>query len=480
MRILVVTDQPFWRRRTGAEQRIHALVSALKVGLAGTTSPTQLEVFYWGDPDPLPATDSATDAVTQPRASKIVAPRHKQATYLQHLQKRLSQALALPRVGSKTEPAEIRSAAIDPGNAAKTNRPLAQSLTLQDYRWPWLEPIFQRHVANFQPDLIVYEYVTCTYLHQSLSPAQRRQILSAVDTHDCLSLRATQFAAAAQPHWLAISEAEEIAALREMDIVIAITAAEADWFRERLQSSAATSALSRDAASSAASAAVPVVVTAGHAFDVEKIDPALGPVDRHISNSRETSRPAKPLASAPLRCGLLASNNFPNQQGLRFLWEQVWNEEVRSNCQLVVAGSLSVQAKSMLAQRDASDASTDATTSESMVVMGEIDSIAAFYQQVDVVVSPISLGTGLKIKSIEAIAFGKALLATPHAAGDLNLAAGVRVCTHVDQWRSTLLHYAAHPQALAEDSQAAADYAKEHLTPEKIYRNLCQTIKNAR
>ena len=53
--------------------------------------------------------------------------------------------------------------------------------------------------------------------------------------------------------------------------------------------------------------------------------------------------------------------------------------------------------------------------SNSLLNMGIIDDVADFYRQVDVVLSPIKFGAGLKIKVLEAIAHGRPLLATEHS-----------------------------------------------------------------
>ena len=47
--------------------------------------------------------------------------------------------------------------------------------------------------------------------------------------------------------------------------------------------------------------------------------------------------------------------------------------------------------------------------------LGRVDTIGDFYDRVDVVVNPMSFGTGLKIKSVEAIFQGVPLLATESA-----------------------------------------------------------------
>ena len=49
-------------------------------------------------------------------------------------------------------------------------------------------------------------------------------------------------------------------------------------------------------------------------------------------------------------------------------------------------------------------------------LVGRVDSLDAFYSRGWICVNPVSVGTGLKIKSIEAIARGKTLVCHPHAA----------------------------------------------------------------
>lgn len=48
-------------------------------------------------------------------------------------------------------------------------------------------------------------------------------------------------------------------------------------------------------------------------------------------------------------------------------------------------------------------------------LLGRVDSLEDFYLQGDVVINPVSQGTGLKIKTFEAISFGKATVVHPHS-----------------------------------------------------------------
>ena len=52
---------------------------------------------------------------------------------------------------------------------------------------------------------------------------------------------------------------------------------------------------------------------------------------------------------------------------------------------------------------------------ESVILKGFFENPADFYQLADIVINPISEGTGLKIKTFEAISYGKIVLAHPHS-----------------------------------------------------------------
>ena len=47
-------------------------------------------------------------------------------------------------------------------------------------------------------------------------------------------------------------------------------------------------------------------------------------------------------------------------------------------------------------------------------LLGRIENTNDFYEQVDLIWNPVRFGTGLKIKNLEALAFGKCLVTSPH------------------------------------------------------------------
>jgi glycosyltransferase involved in cell wall biosynthesis len=94
--------------------------------------------------------------------------------------------------------------------------------------------------------------------------------------------------------------------------------------------------------------------------------------------------------------GFLGSSAKPNQDGLQLLLDvaTVWP------C-LTLAGSVGAKASQGL--------------SEHILNLGIVPDVKAFYERIDVALSPIRFGGGLKIKVFEALAHGRPVLATEHS-----------------------------------------------------------------
>lgn len=58
---------------------------------------------------------------------------------------------------------------------------------------------------------------------------------------------------------------------------------------------------------------------------------------------------------------------------------------------------------------------TDLSDNDSICLVGKVNNPSDFYAQGNVVINPVFEGTGLKIKTIEALSYGKVVLAHPHS-----------------------------------------------------------------
>jgi hypothetical protein len=105
----------------------------------------------------------------------------------------------------------------------------------------------------------------------------------------------------------------------------------------------------------------------------------------------------------PLRVGLLGSRNQVNSEYFKRFVER-WAalpDEQRGQIEIVVAGSICND-----------PALLGACGYAEVRSLGPVDDLCSFYGAVDVVANPIALGTGQKIKSVEAVSFGKAIVST--------------------------------------------------------------------
>ena len=236
-------------------------------------------------------------------------------------------------------------------------------LTLSKFRWPWAEKNFQTVINEFSPDAIICEYITMAYLVESLPETKRAKIHCLVDTHDLLSRRQQQFAQNNRAHWIDVSPREEAAAMNAFDTVIAIQPHEAKAIQ--------------------ALATGKNVIVVGHQ---PHVDPTV-------------NRPSNPKP-AKLTLGYLGSDNDSNTDSINQFLTLVWTHfKNKTDIVLTIAGKVSERVAENLRFSNVN-------------LMGRISDLAEFYDSVDAAINPVSYGTGLKIKSVEAIAYQKPLLCT--------------------------------------------------------------------
>jgi polysaccharide biosynthesis protein PslH len=111
--------------------------------------------------------------------------------------------------------------------------------------------------------------------------------------------------------------------------------------------------------------------------------------------------PRDPVARAPAvpRVGLIGTWTWaPNREGLHWLLDKVW-PMLQGRAQLVLAGS----------GLELLDLPPGAT------VLGRVDDVARFHEQIDLIAVPSHSGSGVLEKAIEAVASGLPVVATSHA-----------------------------------------------------------------
>jgi len=266
-----------------------------------------------------------------------------------------------------------------------------------------------------------FDAVLCHYVwFSSALTAFGADVLKLLDTHDVFAERHRRLQEdGLEPAWFSTSVEEETRGLARADIVLAIQDDEAVLFRAR-----------------------------GHP-DVR----VLGHLARGAGHLvRDTGR-------LPITAGFLASGNPLNRAAFAALRQNLPSAPI--GMRLVVAGVIC-------------DEVDDAAP---FVKLGRLEHVDAFYETVDVALNPMAGGTGLKIKSVEAVFQGIPLVATQaamtglptrHALHRLAGPGELAACLREVRFGLTL-----RSELAAASRQAARDYAE---TVQKTARSIIKVI----
>ena len=223
----------------------------------------------------------------------------------------------------------------------------------------WWDPAVAEAALALHQRWHFHAVVTNYVWFSALLDAFGDDVLKVLDTHDRFGGRADTFVAQGlAPRWFSTTPAEEATGLARADIVLAIQDEEAAYFR---------------------GLGLADVRVLGHALPLRK-------------------RPLRQPGGSPLVVGYLASGNAINVNTFETLRRSV--APAAGAMRFVVAGSICSKLPPGAAPFD---------------VIGPIEDVDEFYDGVDLVVNPMTFGTGLKIKSVEALCQGMPLLATETA-----------------------------------------------------------------
>jgi FkbM family methyltransferase len=213
------------------------------------------------------------------------------------------------------------------------------------------------------------DVVFCSYVFQSkLLEFVPDHVLKVIDTHDKMGDRYEMLRRNGQPlEFFSCSPEQEGAYLRRADIVVARRAEEAEYFN----------------------------TVSGRQTAI---------VIPHFEEPRFQERRFEALRNV----GLVASANRINLAILLDFVQSVARATTGGKVpfQVHIAG----QVRDMI--RDLPSADQEAFGKEWITLHGFVPDIADFYAQMDLIVSPVTMGTGINVKTVQAMAYGMPLLTT--------------------------------------------------------------------
>ena len=353
----MATDVPFWRNETGAQQRMLHLVFGMSDDAFGDKA-CEVQTFFIGVESPEDKAKAKALGIDVQFYSSDRVPDGVRKRIKWHMDGTIHL---------------VRQTFRGRDDAAKVNQPMK----LHDFRWPWAVDAFSECVGKFEPEAIIFQYITMSYLLDGLSEEQRGEIRCVVDTHDLLSTRQEQFEQFGFSHWIDIDAEEESQELRRFDAALAIIDHERPTFQ----------AMAPDTD----------VLTVSHSLD---------------AITRKHKAIAEPKSDALLTIGYFGSANHSNGHALVKFIRKVWMplKEHQAHVRFVIAGSvcdwLMFHEESRFSGEESMSLWIELSTDPDVILMGKIESPIDFYSQIDIAINPVEFGTGLKIKTCEALAYG--------------------------------------------------------------------------
>lgn len=277
--------------------------------------------------------------------------------------------------------------------------------------------------VSFDAVIVQYNYMTPVF------EFVKGGVIKMVQTHDAWSLIEKNIVSkGGNSQGRELSREEEALSLQAADIIIAITNEEANYFRGLLLGKK--------------------VITVGFAVD-----------DGDICEP-------DPQRSATHKILFIGSANPLNLRGIEWFIENCWHQlqEMWPEVNLVVCGSV-----------------CDAITLQGKTnirLLGCVDDLDQFWRKADVFINPVDLGTGLKIKTIEALKYGKAIVATPEAVSGIEYQsdAPFLIAEDPDEFSRKVFELLSDTTLRHEYEQRAYSFAVNSLNLDTVYRELAVCI----
>ncbi|ACK68800.1 glycosyl transferase group 1 [Gloeothece citriformis PCC 7424] len=225
---------------------------------------------------------------------------------------------------------------------------------IDDWYCQETEKALSELAKKISPDIVIVEYVFLSWTLKIFD----EKVVKIIDTHDVYADRIKTYSLKARPSKaFSTSPSEEIKGLNRADIILAIQDKEQEYFSRILSNK--------------------TVLTVGHLLEVNK------PMINKINNYKIL------FVGSPMAA---------NVEGIKYFLNDVFPlvKKKFSQSEFIIVGSIC----------------NFIDDCESCLKLGVVENISEVYDMVDVVINPVIRGTGLAIKSIEALGYAKPFVAT--------------------------------------------------------------------
>ena len=298
---------------------------------------------------------------------------------------------------------------------------------LQDFRSEEYVELFKQICRDVQPDYIFVESIRLAYLIKDARSILPKHTITIIDNMDVMHQRCRIFHEFGEKHWVNITEQEEAQTLSLFDVVIAIQNKDGAMFKKMLPGKQ--------------------VITVYHATEI-----ISHPINLEF----------------PVRLAYIGTKSTHNRHAIESFLKTTWPMiHARFNDQVVlnIIGSV---------------CHTINTSSlpDGANLLGFVENLETVYRDTDIVINPAYFGGGLKIKNVEALCNGKALVTT--TVGSEGLEHGIDeafiVCDTPDDAIKTLTLLIGNPSLRQALSINALAFARKNFSQEAAYKELSQLL----
>jgi glycosyltransferase involved in cell wall biosynthesis len=290
-----------------------------------------------------------------------------------------------------------------------------------DLLHPSSKNAFQIALKKFVPDIVIISYV-----HQHpLVDVVPKKVLTMIDTYDLLYKRADTLRSARLPVWMEINKEEEIDLLKKFHVILAIQKDETDQLRRLIPDR-------------------PVITV---------------PTSFHVLR-----KPLKTIKAKSVM--ILGSASDHGVHGLEWFLNKIW-PKVQAN---LPDSKLNIYGQ--MASCFHSDEKLNVKT------VGIISNATKAYQKNRLIINPVLAGSGLKIKTVEALCHGKAMVTTAIGSEGIHMNSGPKPVVVADEtdYAEKIIELLKDDDRLKQIEKNALNYAGEHFTSEITYSQLINTL----
>ena len=162
----------------------------------------------------------------------------------------------------------------------------------------------------------------------------------------------------------------------------------------------------------------------------------------------------------------------PNVDGLRAFVERAWPAltKVVPDASLTIVGI------------NPSSSVVEIAQAHGFALHADVPSLQPYYEACDVVLAPILWGSGTRIKILEAMAYGRAVVSTPMGAEGMGLVNDqhVVIADDIEGFAPALIDLASHPERLHRLAEQARAFQQRHYTPPAVDAAVSELLERGR